>query len=144
MGSQKIRCLRLVQTDCVKQSKIENYLTGHILRVHSIDLPYCILRCELCTSERAFSSNPPKSNLQMSGNELSQILFLFAMPLMVKVKRRPVWTSVGLVVSGIGCLLMAVPYWAHTSTDPVTNFEAAKSRSAINGFNLIKSFDCNH
>ena len=69
---------------------------------------------------------------------------LLMMPLMVKVKRRPFWTSVGLVVSGIGCLLMAVPYWAHTSTDPVTNFEAAKSRSAINGFNLIKSFDCNH
>jgi hypothetical protein len=64
----------------------------------------------------------------MSGNELSQILFLFAMPLMVRVKRRPFWTSVGLIVSGLGCLLMAVPYWAHTSTDPFADFESLKSK----------------
>ena len=64
----------------------------------------------------------------MSGNELSQILFLFAMPLMVRVKRRPFWTSVGLVVSGLGCLLMAVPYWANTSTDQIADFAASKSK----------------
>ena len=65
---------------------------------------------------------------QMSGNELSQILFLFAMPLMVRVKRRPFWTSVGLVISGLGCLLMAVPYWAHSSADPLADFAASKSK----------------
>jgi hypothetical protein len=66
----------------------------------------------------------------MSGNELSQILFLFAMPLMVRVKRRPFWTSVGLVISGLGCLLMAIPYWAHTSNDPVADFAAMNSKYA--------------
>jgi hypothetical protein len=65
---------------------------------------------------------------QMSGNELSQILFLFAMPLMIRVKRRPFWTSIGLVISGLGCLMMAVPYWAHTSTDPVADFESARAK----------------
>ncbi len=51
----------------------------------------------------------------MSGNEMSQILFLFAMPVMVRVKRRPFWTAVGLGFSGLGCFMMAIPHWAEVT-----------------------------
>ena len=46
----------------------------------------------------------------MSGNEISQILFMFVMPCVVKVKRRPLWTSLGLCCNAVGCLLIAVPH----------------------------------
>ena len=47
----------------------------------------------------------------MSGNEISQFLFLFLMPYMVKVKRRPLWTAAGLSVSALGCLLLVIPHF---------------------------------
>ena len=56
----------------------------------------------------------------MAGNEISQILFIFAMPLVVKVKKRPFWTSLGLLCSALGLFLMAIPHWIKTKEEVIT------------------------
>ena len=35
----------------------------------------------------------------MSGNEIAQILFLFFLPMTVKVKKRPLWCGIGLAIT---------------------------------------------
>ena len=47
----------------------------------------------------------------MSGNEIAQILFLFFLPLTMKVKKRPLWCSIGMVITALGLYLMALPHF---------------------------------
>ena len=49
--------------------------------------------------------------LVFSGNEISQILFLFVMPFVIKVKKRPLWTAIGVCCTGLGCIIMAIPHF---------------------------------
>ena len=46
--------LRLVQTDCVKRSGIESFLTACVFRMRKTGLPYCVNAFVLRRSERAF------------------------------------------------------------------------------------------
>ena len=39
---------------------------------------------------------------QMSGNEISQIFFIFFFPLLAKIRRRSLWTSVAMLLSALG------------------------------------------
>jgi cyanate permease len=70
---------------------------------------FTYLSATLSTIERKFGIKSKESAVLMSGNEISQILFLFAMPVMIKLKKRPLWTAVGLWCTAIGCFLMALP-----------------------------------
>ena len=61
--------------------------------------------------EHVFGIRSRDTALLMAGNEISQILFIFAMPVIVKVKKRPFWTAIGLFCSALGLFLMAIPHW---------------------------------
>ena len=64
----------------------------------------------ISTLERRFGIKSKESAYLMSGNEIFQILFLFIMPLIIKVKRRPLWMALSLCCTGIGCIMMGLPY----------------------------------
>ena len=88
--------------------KVYMFIYGILGIIQSMFFTY--LSATLSTLERKFGIKSKEAAYMMSGNEISQFLFLFAMPFMVKVKRRPLWTAVGLCCTGIGCLMMAVPH----------------------------------
>ena len=73
----------------------------------------------LSTLEKVFGIRSRDTALLMAGNEISQILFIFAMPLVVKVKKRPFWTSLGLLCSALGLFLMAIPHWIKTKEEVI-------------------------
>ena len=81
---------------------------------------FAYLSSTLSTLEREFGIKSKETAYLMSGNEFSQILFVFAMPALVKVKKRPFWMAIGLYCSALGCFLMAVPHW--TRPDNRVNF----------------------
>ena len=64
----------------------------------------------LSTLERRFGIKSKESAYLLSGNEITQILFLFILPFVIKVKRRPLWMAVALFISGLGCIMMGLPY----------------------------------
>ena len=47
-----------------------------------------------------------------SGNEISQICFIFALPFLSLIHRRALWTSVAMMLAAAGILLCASPYFA--------------------------------
>ncbi|TRY69950.1 hypothetical protein TCAL_04473 [Tigriopus californicus] len=84
-------------------------LYGILVIIQSMLFTY--LSATLSTLEKKFGIKSKEAAYIMSGNEISQFLFIFALPFIVKAKRRPLWTSLGLVCTGIGCFLMALPHW---------------------------------
>ena len=93
---------------------------------------FSYLSASLSTIEQVFGIRSRDTALMMAGNEISQILFIFAMPLVVKVKKRPFWTSMGLFCSALGCVLMAIPHWVKPEEEvseerKFRNFKAAQS-----------------
>ena len=72
--------------------------------------------------EHVFGIRSRDTALLMAGNEISQILFIFAMPVIVKVKKRPFWTAIGLFCSALGLFLMAIPHWVKP-VDEVSTLE---------------------
>ena len=38
----------------------------------------------------------------MSGNEISQIFFIFFFPMLARIRRRSLWTSVAMLLSALG------------------------------------------
>ena len=94
---------------------------------------FTYLSATLSTLERQFGIKSKEAAYIMSGNEFSQILFVFVMPFIVKVKKRPFWTAMGLFCSALGCFMMAIPHWIRPQqkvrmTSRILNFEAAISR----------------
>ncbi len=61
-----------------------------------------------------------------SGNEISQICFVVFLPLVGRVKRRPLFMGMALCLSAFGLLLMALPFFTSTSA------EAARQRALKN------------
>ena len=47
-----------------------------------------------------------------SGNEISQICFIFALPFLSKIHRRTLWTSVAMIFAAFGLFLCAGPFFA--------------------------------
>ena len=68
------------------------------------------LSAMLSTLERRFGIKSKESAYLMSGNEISQIFFLFVMPFIIRVKKRPLSMAMALFCSGFGCLIMGLPY----------------------------------
>lgn len=85
---------------------------------------FTYLSSTLSTLERQFGIKSKETAYLMSGNEVSQILFVFVMPLIVKVKRRPLWTALGLFCTSLGCFAMALPHWLVGNQDKLA-FKAA-------------------
>ena len=43
-------------------------------------------------------------DVKTAGNEISQIFFIFFFPLLARIKRRSLWTSVAMILSALGSL----------------------------------------
>ena len=56
-------------------------------------MQYTYLSAMLSTLERKFGIKSKETAYLMSGNEIAQILFLFFLPITMKVKKRPFWCS---------------------------------------------------
>ncbi len=74
--------------------KVYMFLYGCLGIIQGMFFTY--LSATLSTMERQFGIKSKEAAYLMSGNEFSQILFVFAMPFIVKVKKRPFWTAMGL------------------------------------------------
>ena len=53
-----------------------------------------------------------------SGNEISQICFIFALPFLSKIHRRTLWTSVAMMCAALGLFLCASPFFAKVTKHP--------------------------
>eukprot|EP00092_Neocalanus_flemingeri_P037475 GFUD01040807.1.p1 GENE.GFUD01040807.1~~GFUD01040807.1.p1 ORF type:complete len:723 (+),score=131.38 GFUD01040807.1:150-2318(+) len=74
-------------------------------------MQYTYLSAMLSTLERKFGIKSKETAYLMSGNEIAQILFLFFLPLTVKVKKRPFWCGIGMVFTSLGLYMMALPHF---------------------------------
>ena len=53
---------------------------------------------------------PGTSSWLFTGNEVSQILFVFFLPFARRVERRPLFLSVALMFTAVGTMLMGLPH----------------------------------
>merc|ERR1719244_2275084 len=74
-------------------------------------MQYTYLSAMLSTIEKKFGIKSKETAYLMSGNEIAQILFIFFLPLTMKVKKRPLWCSIGMVITAIGLYMMALPHF---------------------------------
>ncbi len=94
---------------------------------------FTYLSATLSTLERQFGIKSKEAAYMMSGNEISQILFAFAMPIMIRLRRRPLWTAIGLCCSALGCFLMAVPHLMAGDYEESTAYTASKIADKLGG-----------
>eukprot|EP00092_Neocalanus_flemingeri_P019109 GFUD01020699.1.p1 GENE.GFUD01020699.1~~GFUD01020699.1.p1 ORF type:complete len:655 (+),score=122.20 GFUD01020699.1:219-2183(+) len=64
----------------------------------------------LSTIEKQFGIRSQEVAWIFSGNEISQVCFILVIPFLSKIKKRPLWTSVALLLSALGYFLCAIPY----------------------------------
>ena len=73
-------------------------------------MAHSYLSTVLSTIEKQFGIKSQEAAWILSGNEISQICFILVIPFLSKIKKRPLWTSVALLLSALGSLLCAIPY----------------------------------
>eukprot|EP00091_Calanus_sinicus_P007926 TRINITY_DN19291_c0_g1_i1.p1 TRINITY_DN19291_c0_g1~~TRINITY_DN19291_c0_g1_i1.p1 ORF type:complete len:237 (-),score=52.26 TRINITY_DN19291_c0_g1_i1:76-786(-) len=71
---------------------------------------YTYLSSCLSTIEKQFGIKSQEAAWVFSGNEISQIAFIFFLPFLRKIKRRTMWTSIALLASAFGIFLCSTPY----------------------------------
>ena len=74
-------------------------------------MQYTYLSSMLTTFEKIFGIKAQETAYLMSGNEIAQVLFLFFLPLTMKVKKRPLWCSIGMVITSLGLYMMSLPHF---------------------------------
>lgn len=74
-------------------------------------MQYTYLSSMLTTFEKIFGIKAQQTAYLMSGNEIAQVLFLFFLPLTMKVKKRPLWCSIGMVITALGLFMMSLPHF---------------------------------
>ena len=73
-------------------------------------MSYTYLSSVLTTIEKQFGIKSQEAAWIFSGNEISQICFIFILPFLTRLQKRIMWTSVALIVSAFGIFLCAMPY----------------------------------
>ena len=101
--------------------KVYMFIYGALGIIQGMFFTY--LSATLSTLEKQFGIKSKEAAYLMSGNEISQILFMFVMPFIVKIKKRPLWTSMGLFCSAFGCLLMGIPHWIKSQDQVGKSFQ---------------------
>jgi len=96
-----------------------------------MSMQYSYLSATLATLEKLFGITSKETALLMSGNELAQFLFLFAMPLTVKAKKRPLWCGIGLCISAVGLFMMSLPHFITGYNDAVTSSNTIANNSGL-------------
>jgi len=64
----------------------------------------------LSSMEKQFGIKSEEAAWIFSGNEISQIFFIFFFPLLARIRRRSLWTSVAMLLSALGTFLCAFPF----------------------------------
>ena len=73
-------------------------------------MSYTYLSSVLTTIEKQFGIKSQEAAWIFSGNEISQIFFIFVLPFLTRLQKRIMWTSVALMVSALGIFLCSMPY----------------------------------
>ena len=91
----------------------------------------------LSTIEKEFGIKSKETAYLNSGNEIAQILFIFFLPLMMKVKKRPLWCGIGMMTTALGLYMMALPHLlisrTTTTTPDLSNKETCEAESEVPG-----------
>jgi len=77
---------------------------------------YTYLSSCLSTIEKQFGIKSQEAAWVFSGNEISQIAFIFFLPFLRKIKRRTMWTSLALLASSFGLFICSMPYLVRDKT----------------------------
>ena len=70
----------------------------------------------LSTIERVFGLRSEYSAYVMSGNEISQFLLIFFVPCITRIKRRPLWVGLGMMLSVLGCFFISMASFTTSNT----------------------------
>jgi len=92
-------------------------------------MQYTYLSTMLSTLEKKFGIKSKETAYLMSGNEIAQILFLFFLPMTVKVKKRPLWCGIGLAITSFGLFIMTLPHF-------LTGYNQIDSQVDSNDFSM--------
>jgi len=79
-------------------------------------MSYTYLSSVLSTIEKQFGIKSQEAAWVFSGNEISQIAFIFFLPFLRKITKRTMWTSLALLASAFGLVLCAMPYLVRDKT----------------------------
>ena len=73
-------------------------------------MAYTYLSSVLTTIERQFGIKSQEAAWIFSGNEVSQIAFIFVLPFLTRLQKRIMWTSVALIVSAVSKATISIQY----------------------------------
>ena len=62
------------------------------------------------TLERRFGITSKESAYLISGDEITQILFLFVLPFVIKVKKRTLWLALSMFCTGVGLVMIGLGF----------------------------------
>ena len=92
--------------------KVRNLPRSHRLLMLKLQgMQYSYMSSILTTIEKEFGIKSKETAYLNSGNEIAQILFIFFLPLMMKVKKRPLWCSIGMIITALGLYMMSLPHF---------------------------------
>ena len=101
-------------------------------------MQYSYMSSILSTIEKEFGIKSKETAYLNSGNEIAQILFIFFLPLMMKVKKRPLWCGIGMMTTALGLYMMSLPHLlvSRTTTTPTSSLsdtEDCEAETAVPG-----------
>ena len=71
---------------------------------------FSYLSSVLSTIEKQFGIKSKETAWVFSGNEISQIFFIFALPFLGMIRKRALWTSIAMLWTSLGLFLCASPF----------------------------------
>ena len=72
----------------------------------------------------------------------SQILFIFALPFLGLIKKRPLWTSVSMIMTAIGLLICTIPFFSKDSSEYAGGWNVGNSGPTFCGQNVTETVSC--
>ena len=92
---------------------------GYYVGLHFIagvlqSIVFTYLSSVLSTIEKRFGLKSKEAAWLYSGNEIAQVCFIFFLPFVGRVKKRPLFVGLSILVAAIGCFIMALPHFTST------------------------------
>jgi len=104
---------------------------------------FSYLSAVLSTIEKQFGIRSKETAWVFSGNEISQICFIFALPFLSKIHRRTLWTSVAMILTAFGLFLCASPFFAKDKTVYDDGWNISGQEKLCTGGGKLPSKECN-
>ena len=79
-------------------------------------MTFSYLTSVLSTIEKRFGLKSKEATWLYSGNEISQICFIFFLPFVGRVKRRSLFVGLSIMLSAFGLLIIAFPHFTGEQT----------------------------